>query len=73
MRYDIFSLFEMNNKETNLTKKNEGISIRSGPAEYLTYVASIGEREDNLEMHYEDENIWLTQSLFYPFCKSLRF
>ncbi len=30
-------------------------------AEYLTYVASVGEQEDSIEMCYEDENIWLTQ------------
>lgn len=41
-------------------KKNE-ISIRSSAAEYLTYVASVGEQEDSIEMCYEDENIWLTQ------------
>lgn len=41
-------------------KKNE-ISIRSSAAEYLTYVALVGEQEDSVEMRYEDENIWLTQ------------
>ena len=46
-----------------MTKKKEEMSIRSGAAEYLTYVASIGEREDNIEMRYEDENIWLTQKM----------
>lgn len=43
-------------------KKNE-ISIRSSAAEYLTYVASVGEQEDSIEMRYEDENIWLTQKM----------
>ncbi|MBD9340338.1 MAG: cell filamentation protein Fic [[Ruminococcus] lactaris] len=37
--------------------------IRSSAAEYLTYVASVGEQEDSIEMHYEDENIWLTQKM----------
>lgn len=46
-----------------MAKKKEEMSIRSGAAEYLTYVASIGEREDNIEMRYEDENIWLTQKM----------
>ena len=32
-------------------------------AEYLTYVASTGEQQDSIEMHYEDENIWLTQKM----------
>ncbi|MCM1330818.1 MAG: virulence RhuM family protein [Ruminococcus sp.] len=43
-------------------KKNE-INIRSSAAEYLTYAASVGEREDSIEMRYEDENIWLTQKM----------
>ena len=38
----------MNNKE---------ITIRSSAAEYLTYVASIGEQENSIEVRYEDENI----------------
>lgn len=43
-------------------QKNE-ITVRSGAAEYLTYVASVGDREDSIEMRYEDENIWLTQKM----------
>ena len=43
-------------------KKTE-ISIRSSAAEYLTYVASVGEQDDSIEMRYEDENIWLTQKM----------
>ncbi len=43
-------------------KKNE-INICSSAAEYLTYVASVGEQEDSIEMRYEDENIWLTQKM----------
>lgn len=43
-------------------KKNE-ITIRSSAAEYLTYVASVGEGENSLEMRYENENIWLTQKM----------
>ena len=46
-----------------MAKKKNGISIRSSAAEYLTYVASVGEQEDSIEMHYEDENIWLTQKM----------
>lgn len=38
-------------------------NIRSSAAEYLTYVASVGEQEDSVEMRYEDENIWLTQKM----------
>lgn len=43
-------------------KKNE-ITIRSSAAEYLTYVASVGDQQDGIEMRYEDENIWLTQKM----------
>jgi hypothetical protein len=44
-----------------LNKKKDEISIRSSAAEYLTYVASVGDQQDSIEMRYEDENIWLTQ------------
>ncbi len=45
-----------------MAKKNE-ITIRSSAAEYLTYVASVGDQQDSIEMRYEDENIWLTQKM----------
>ena len=35
--------------------------IRSSAAEYLTYVAAVG--ENGVELRYEDENIWLTQKM----------
>ena len=44
-------------------KKDKEISIRSSAAEYLTYVASIGDQQQSIEMRYEDENIWLTQKM----------
>ncbi len=44
-------------------KKNHEISIRSSAAEYLTYIAAIGDGEHALEIRYEDENIWLTQKM----------
>ena len=43
-------------------KKNE-ITIRSSAAEYLTYVAAVGDDKDYIEVRYEDENIWLTQKM----------
>ncbi len=43
--------------------KKKEITIRSSTAEYLTYVASIGDQQDSIEMRYEDENIWLTQKM----------
>ncbi len=46
-----------------MKKKKEEITIRSSTAEYLTYIASVGDVETSFEMRYEDENIWLTQKL----------
>ena len=46
-----------------MKKKKDEVTIRSGAAEYLTYVASIGDQQDSIEMRYEDENIWLTQKM----------
>ena len=46
-----------------MAKKKNEISIRSSAAEYLTYVASVGDQADSFEMRYEDENIWLTQKM----------
>ena len=43
-------------------KKNE-ITIRSSAAEYLTYVAAVGDNPESIEVRYEDENIWLTQKM----------
>ena len=46
-----------------MKKKKDEITIRSSAAEYLTYVASVGDQQDSTEMRYEDENIWLTQKM----------
>ena len=46
-----------------LKKKKDEITIRSSTAEYLTYVATVGDQQDRIEMRYEDENIWLTQKM----------
>lgn len=46
-----------------MNRKKDEISIRSSAAEYLTYVASVGDQQDSIEMRYEDENIWLTQKM----------
>jgi hypothetical protein len=50
-------------EESCLKKKKDEITIRSSAAEYLTYVASVGDQQDSVEMRYEDENIWLTQKM----------
>ena len=46
-----------------MAKKKDEITIRSSAAEYLTYVAFVGDQQDSIEMRYEDENIWLTQKM----------
>ncbi len=43
--------------------KNNENNIHSSTAEYLMYIASVGDDPRNIEMRYEDENIWLTQKL----------
>ncbi len=44
-------------------KKDNQVSACSSAAAYLTYVATVGEQQDSVEMRYEDENIWLTQKM----------
>ncbi len=39
------------------------VTIRSSAAEYLTYVAAMGNSPEAVEVRYEDENIWLTQKM----------
>ena len=46
-----------------MNKKKDEVSIRSSAAEYLTYVVTVGDQQDSIEMRYEDENIWLTQKM----------
>lgn len=46
-----------------MAKKKKKITIRSSAAEYLTYVAAIGDSPESIEVRYEDENIWLTQKM----------
>ena len=46
-----------------MPKKKDEITIHSSAAEYLTYVAAVGDSADSMEMRYEDENIWLTQKM----------
>lgn len=55
------------NEDSNIkiqkSGKKDTASIRSSAAEYLTFVAAIGDSEASVEMRYEDENIWLTQKM----------
>lgn len=43
--------------------KKTPVSIRSSAAEYLTYVATVGDVDQSIEMRYENENVWLTQKM----------
>jgi hypothetical protein len=36
---------------------------RSSAAEYLTFISATGDNSDYIELHYEDENIWMTQKM----------
>ena len=47
----------------SMIKQKKEISIRSSAAEYLTYIASVGDDEKVFEVRYQDENIWLTQKM----------
>ena len=40
-----------------------GDIVRSSAAEYLTFVAAVGNSEASVEMRYENENVWLTQKM----------
>lgn len=46
-----------------MSKMKDEVTIHSSAAEYLTYVAAVGDNADSMEMRYEDENIWLTQRM----------
>jgi len=46
-----------------MPKKKDEITIHSSAAEYLTYVAAVGDNADSIELRYENENIWLTQKM----------
>lgn len=46
-----------------MSKKKVETPIHSSAAEYLTYVAAVGDNANSIEMRYEDENIWLTQKM----------
>ena len=43
--------------------KSHEITLRSSAAEYLTFVSTIGDQPESVELRYQDENIWLTQRL----------
>ncbi|MGD9687407.1 MAG: virulence RhuM family protein [Desulfobacter sp.] len=50
-------------KKTTKTSISHHSIVRSSAAEYLTFVAATGSSEVNVEMRYEDENVWLTQKM----------
>ena len=64
LAFDPAALSDLSKKEASyLKKKKDEVTIRSSAAEYLTYIASVGDQQDSFEMRYEDENIWLTQKM----------
>jgi hypothetical protein len=44
-------------------EKNIKAALRSSTSEYLTYIAASGGDSENVEILYQDENIWLTQKM----------
>lgn len=51
------------NEHNRNKKKKEQVTTRSSAAEYLNYIACVGDDKQQIEIRYEDENIWLTQKL----------
>jgi len=43
--------------------KAETAIVRSSAAEYLTFAAATGTSQNQIDMRYEDENLWLTQKM----------
>jgi hypothetical protein len=48
---------------TSTNDRKNNITIRSSAAEYLTFIATMGNNEQTFEVRYQDENIWLTQKM----------
>ncbi len=48
---------------TSTNDRKNNITIRSSAAEYLTFIAAVGDNEQTFEVRYQDENIWLTQKM----------
>ncbi|MDR3169109.1 MAG: virulence RhuM family protein [Candidatus Peribacteria bacterium] len=46
-----------------ITDSKQPLQIRNSTAEFLIFIASIGETPQQIEIRYENENIWLTQKL----------
>ncbi len=42
---------------------NNEVQVRSSAAEYLTFIAAKCDDKNEIEIRYEDENIWLTQKM----------
>lgn len=53
----------MTDKKNQKSDPIESSWFSSSTAEYLTFVAAGGSSETSVEMHYENENIWLTQKM----------
>lgn len=53
----------MSDKKPQKSGHKGKAKVTSSTAEYLTFVAAGGNSADNVEMRYEDEDIWLTQKM----------
>ena len=51
-KYNSKNAFRFIKEASYLKKKKDEITIRSSAAEYLTYVASVGDQHDSIEMSY---------------------
>ena len=50
-------------KPPRASTKREVSIVSSSAAEYLTFLVATGGGSASVEMHYEDENLWLTQKM----------
>src|SRR3989338_8585759 len=48
-------------KDDKKTSKKQ--LVRSSTAEYLTFISTVGDSRESIELRYEDENIWMTQKM----------
>lgn len=46
-----------------MKENRDNTLIRSSAGEYLAFVASAGDGGENIDVRYQDENIWLTQKM----------
>jgi hypothetical protein len=50
-------------RKTNAKNNRDLEPQKSSAAQFITYVASVGESNEKFEIRYEDENIWMSQKM----------